>query len=332
MAMAHTACDGIHLEQDPKSGNWKVVSVLSKPSLWSRARGLRIFKNGWIRTGLACVVGAVVAMAFNHISPFNKAAPLPIAIAPQPEPIQPRSISLAQSSYAIEATDPSSLPPPIVVLSAAEEGISKSLADAAIPAASAASATSEAVALVHKTPAQTGPAPVQAGANTPAAKAAPIVQPLQPPAPVRAAAPLLPPAKLVATVPAPLPKAPPAQQVAAAATAKQSQPAGQDDGKLAVFNEPLQLAKPTQAPTLPPVVATAAQSQSQPGNKAQPPKNGIRMLAVQSATAIVVTNPTTRLPMVVKIGDQLPDGSVLKSIDKSASSAMSSRGDSIVLQ
>lgn len=107
-----------------------------------------------------------------------------------------------------------------------------------------------------------------------------------------------------------------------------------DDSPMAVFNEPLQLAKPAQQLTMPPMAKTGQELVSQGSSNNGKPIGAakVRMLAVQSPTSIVVTNPQNRLPMTVKVGDSLPDGSVLKSIDKTNATAVSSRGETLVLQ
>lgn len=112
---------------------------------------------------------------------------------------------------------------------------------------------------------------------------------------------------------------------------------GDDSNSMSVFNEALpslksttsisQLAAPVPAA---PVQATQSARVVQPTKAAQ--QATIRILAIPVNNSVVITDPSTRLPVVVKVGEVLPDGSVLKSADKATSTAVTSRGESISLQ
>jgi hypothetical protein len=109
-----------------------------------------------------------------------------------------------------------------------------------------------------------------------------------------------------------------------------------DASSMSVFNEPLPLLKssstisqsPAQSPVAPSTQVQAVQS----AKVVQPTKTPVRLLAIPANNSVVVTDPTTRLPVVIKVGEALPDGSTLKSADKASSTALTSRGESISLQ
>lgn len=132
------------------------------------------------------------------------------------------------------------------------------------------------------------------------------------------------PAKLSTTVPPIAPTAPPVNAKAPQAKAEESNP-------ISVFNEPLPLLKSPL--TMLPSPATSGQVQAvQAAKPVQPTKTAIRILAIPENNSVVVTDPSTRLPLLVKVGEALPDGTTLKSVDKANSSALTSRGESISLQ
>jgi hypothetical protein len=331
MALEHQSRDGQHLKQDSLTGAWQIVAGLQKPSLWTRVRNSKLYTNTYFRLGLACVAGALVSMTFNKIGTSPNGS-LPIAVQVENAPAPPKSISIESGTYALVPTDTSGLPPPIVVgpgADAENSPLPLELASVAVGTISnsldAAPTNESDSKAISKTGSSTA---IPANPHAPVAVASPV-------RPTINALPITPAAKL--PLPLPISVSPPkaaAQQVAASAKKTSSPVAGQDDGKMAVFNEPpLPLAKPATAAALPSPVTPSVQTAAALKSPASPSgKTGVRMLAVQSPTAIVVTNPSTRLPIVVKVGESLPDGSILKSIDKTASTAVSSRGEVLVLQ
>lgn len=327
MTLEHQAREGQYLKQDALTGNWQILSIRPKPSLWRRFRTSFLFTNAYWGAGLACAAGVLFAMAFNHIDFPTSPVSLPIAVMTS-EPTPPQSISIATSTYALELTDLGSLPPPIAVGSNTEGSTGPIPVDAGSVQAETtkpgvAAPLDKKAAELKPTAGSLPPPPIKA-------EVAPVATPSR--LPVSAAA-VKPAEKLPLPPSIHLPKAAVKQAVQTGPKAA-TQPEGQNEGKIAVFNEPLQLAKPSAGAVLPPPIASAPQTPASPRSPASSPsgKNGVRMLAVQGPTSIVVTNPSNRLPMVVKVGEALPDGSVLKSIDKTASTAVNSRGEVLVLQ
>jgi hypothetical protein len=55
-------------------------------------------------------------------------------------------------------------------------------------------------------------------------------------------------------------------------------------------------------------------------------------VAIANDTTIAVSDPSTGMPVARRIGDTLPDGSVLKSIDMTTGAAVISTGRRIALE
>lgn len=308
MALAHQARNGQHLIQDSESGDWQIVTAFKKPTLWAQFRNSKFYSNTYLRLGLACVAGAGISMGINHIKTSPEVF-LPITAHVSREPVPPISINLAPSAYALEPTDLSQLPPPIGMVQtdiASNGPLPEKFADDV-----------ESTKVIQPAAEQAKPSPK-----------APTVKAVSP-AVRLALSPLVPVAKPPMPIPATTPKAAHVQEPSPKMSNNTS---SKDDGKMAVFNEPLQVAKPPAAVTLPPLVSQGPTTSTATKNSTSSPsaRPGVRMLAIESPSAIVVTNPLTRLPIVVKVGESLPDGSVLKSIDKT--SAVNSRGEVLVLQ
>lgn len=334
MALEHNAKPGQYLLQDEGTGNWKIESSGQRASRWARLIASRFWTRGSFQVSAALLAGALIATGFTSLPPFT--AGLPFAPPSTNQPIHPQSISIAPSSYGSEPIDLSKLPPPIVEADAKplEDGASAQRADLSPPppAQQAPATAQKALAPAPNTAPAAAAKPPVTQSNVSSGKVTP--PPSQPAAPL--------PARLALPMPSPVAAAvvPERKAPAPVAQPKGQAPASPEDSKIAVFNEPaLQLAKPTaaQGNTSAPVVQAPAAASgpvvltAKAGTPAPGAKSSVRMLAVQDPASIVVTNPTTRLPMIVKVGQQLPDGSTLKSVDKAASTAVTSKGEQLVL-
>lgn len=328
MALDHQAKPGKYLVQEAETGAWMVESNLRRTSLLARLAAINLWKRKSFQISAALAAGVLCTLGLNHLS--GQKASLPFASPASPQATAPQSISLATATYAADPIDLSKLPPPIVEPDAsltepaqATESPSQQVpAVATAPLLPPAAPTSKPPTAV--VPANAGAAKVaQVPAKPPAS---PLPAQIKPPMP-----------SPVAAIKAPERTAPPTTPL------KPTVNPSADDSKMAVFNEPaLQLAKPNGAPAAAPATSGAVPVSGivssgpvllTPKVGTAPPasKTGVRMLAVQDSSSIVVTNPATRLPMVVKVGQSLPDGSTLKSVDKTALTALTSKGDQLVL-
>lgn len=328
MALDHQAKPGKYLIQEAETGAWMVESNLRRTSLLARLAAISFWKRRSFQITAALAAGVLCTLGLNNLSGQQSA--LPFASPAAPHATAPQSISLAPATYATDPIDLSKLPPPIAEpdASLSEPAQASETPSQQVPAAATTPVTPPAAPSLKQPPAVV---PASAGASKIAqVPAKPLASPL--PAPIRPPMP-----SPVAAVKAPDRKVP------AAAPVKPPANPSADDAKMAVFNEPaLQLAKPNGGPAAEPSTGGAVPVpgivSSGPvhltpkvGSTAPASKTGVRMLAVQDPSSIVVTNPATRLPMVVKVGQSLPDGSTLKSVDKTALTALTSKGDQLVL-
>lgn len=297
--MAHTAKPGLHLEQDAASGMWQIASHAPKltrlQKLWAKTAYLR--SNKWIVASAAGAAGVSLALLASNITTFSHSSNNPVVLfkaAPQPT----TSIALAAVDYGQPgASDSSALPPPV-----------------------------QNPGPLPQLPFQTDLAPLAANEPQPAgnnaASSRQTAQPRAIPADVPMAVfnePLQP--KTIATPQVSAPVQPGANQqpqsrlgpvVLSASSVTQS--------------KPVPNSKSVGVTSTAPNESAGAQSSGLTG------ESRAHILAVPNAEAIVITNPATRLPMMVKLGERLPDGSTLKSVDKNSSSAVTSHGETLSLR
>jgi hypothetical protein len=330
MALDHQARPGQFLIQETSTGAWSIEFYRKQTSLIAKLTGSRFWRRKSFQISVALAAGALFALGINNLSAFRSGLPFAPPGASQAKATQ--SISIAPATYAADPIDLSKLPPPV----AEQEARLPDPAPTAGVAGQVGQATPPAANLQVAQPAVSN-APQPTVSPTVTAATAKVAQPAaqaSPPLPAQIRPPMPSP---VAAANVPDRKAPPVP----AAPAKPAANTSADDAKIAVFNEPaLALAKPN--PGSPAAASGTAVIQGsvsagpvlltpKVGSASQSAKSGIRMLAIQDPSSIVVTNPTTRLPMVVKVGQSLPDGSTLKSVDKTALTAVTSKGDQLVL-
>jgi type IV secretory pathway VirB10-like protein len=297
VAMAHTAVSGLHLEQDEQTRLWRVSTRVPSQS-WLRRLSQTVRSRRAAKIGLA--LGTVLmAVAFAAIFSYVPSAGIlrndpPLALQPPPPEIaKPTSIEVAK-----------------------------------VPFPEGTFGTQEASPL---------PAPMfEAALNSaPVLPAMPLsrdkvksAQVIPPSAPVGAQKPKQEAPMAVFSEP------PPSSPVAssdAVKTPARAEPVDQSKNQLPK-QRPLELASSPANPPSAPTSKTPDMSGDAGSATARTNGNAIRILAVANSESIVVTNPTTRLPIVIKVGESLPDGTVLKSVDKAASTAQNSRGETLSLR
>ncbi|ABE47346.1 hypothetical protein [Polaromonas sp. JS666] len=335
MALDHQARPGQFLIQETGTGAWSIEFYRKQTSLLGKLAASRFWKRKSFQISVALAAGALFTVGINNFSAFRSGLPFAPPGASQAK--APQSISIAPATYAADPIDLSKLPPPIVE----QDGKlpESTLTAGAAGQAGQLSPPAQNLQVAQPAAPNSPQAAVSPTVNTATAKVAqpavqgapPLPAQIRPPMPSPVAAATVPDRKAPAVAPAPVK---PAANTSA------------DDAKIAVFNEPaLALAKPNPGPAAAAAAAaTAGTAAAQGGVSAGPvlltpkvgstppsSKSAIRMLAIQDPSSIVVTNPTTRLPMVVKVGQSLPDGSTLKSVDKTALTAVTSKGDQLVL-
>lgn len=293
IAIGHTAQPGLHLQQDEATGLWVIASHIPKTTRWTRfLQTVQSYRSS--KWMLACSAGVAGVVFAFAASQISGAWLLRKnpVVALQAAPLSTTSIAVAQVAYSSVQALP------------LQTGVLPLPIQTALPD--------------HQTP--NLPESFATGMPSPAL---PLSQEFKQPAP---------------------------------STKKPVK----DDAPMSVFNEPLQ-SKLAPVPTTAVVIAPQASARTPPvsltptrseapaknapqtfpvsvgnENRAEAQRSSaslpLSILAVHSQDSIVVTNPTTRLPMVVKVGDPLPDGSLLKSVDKTTSSATTSRGETLSLR
>ncbi len=324
--MAHTAKPGHHLEQDQGTRFWRVASHGPKLTLAQRFRAaVKAFAQSKVGiASVAAVAGVLLAMAANHLSGVSFRLNPELAFASPP---QTTTIDVAQVAYTSGQSGSGTdvlLPPPIQVQDPAM-GVQ-------IPLPTSAAIIPQSVSLPPVLPAVTAPkappkAPPSIAAKVSVKDDSPMSvfnEPLPSKSSVSVSPPPQSPPQANQSIQANQRPATPAVLVATKPPASQTTTVAAPVAKQAVVQPPVGNSATT-------IKATDVQlSQSNAGRGVT--QQQARILAVPDTGSIVITNPATRLPMVVKLGEPLPDGSTLKSVDKTASSAINSRGETLTLR
>ena len=330
--MAHTAVPGLHLEQDEATRFWKVAG--HEPKL-SHLRRLWLKLDAYRTKKVSVVVGAalgglMLAVMANQVSTLTLAHKNPgLSLKAPPVTSSTTSIDVSQVAYPDAQpafTETATLPVPILDVPAAAQPPNRPS-----PVIGNQAPIPNGLNLAAIT---TLPRSLPPDLSTPSVslKQAPK-QPVKDDAPMSVFnEPLHQPKAVVsppATVSALTTPSPPA--VKAAVVVQQATPA---HSKPVVLQQAtpsgVATSKVTDARST--LQGTNSSNDPQPENPGSPASVQTRILAIPNTDSVVVTNPSTRLPMVVKIGDRLPDGSVLKSVDKANSNALNSRGETLSLR
>lgn len=326
VSMAHTAKPGLHLEQDQGTRFWRVASHGPKQTLAQRFRAsVKAFAQSKVGiASIAAVAGVLLAMAANHLSGVSFRLNPELAFASPPKTT---TIDVAQVAYTSGQSGSGTddlLPPPIQVQDPAM-GVQ-------MPLPTSAAIIPPSVSLPPVLPAVSPPkappkAPPSIAAKVPVKDDSPMAvfnEPLPPKSPVSVSPPPQSPPQANQSIQATQRPATPVVLVATKPPASQTTTVAAPVAKQAVLQPPVGNSATT-------IKATDAQP-SQPNADRGVTQQQARILAVPDTGSIVITNPATRLPMVVKLGEPLPDGSTLKSVDKTASSAINSRGETLTLR
>jgi hypothetical protein len=299
--MAHTASAGVYIFQDPHSGVWQVGSSAAKQAFsqrfWLATLPLRSSKL--VIGGIAVTVGVSFSLLSSYYL-LNGDASINPTLALQPPAPLTQSVGLSAAPYMIPSlATAESLP------------LSTFPGSIELPPPLAVGQVSPLATRNNIAPFVVANARSQVPVKDQPKDESPLVifnQPL-PPKPAES-----PSAKQAS---GPLPKQTHLDPVVPVV---QTSPVRNDPSASPGPQKPVQLvaAANTADPAALPVRPSTSQS--------------VNILAVPTSESIVVTNPTTRLPMVVKVGDRLPDGSTLKTVDKSTSSATNSRGETLSLR
>lgn len=327
--MAHTAKPGLHLEQDQGTRFWRVASHGPKQTLAQRFRAsVKAFAQSKVGiASVAAVAGVMLAMAANHLSGVSFRLNPELAFASPPGTT---TIDVAQVAYTSGQSGSGTddlLPPPIQVQDPAM-GVQMALPTSAaiVPPSVSLPPVLPAVSQPKAPPKAQPKAPPTTAAKVPVKDDSPMAvfnEPLPPKSPVSVSPP-----------PQPLPQANPSvqatQRLATPAVLVATKPSASQTTTVAAPVEKQAVVQPPVGNSATTIKATDVQlSQSNAGRGVT---QQARILAVPDTGSIVITNPATRLPMVVKLGEPLPDGSTLKSVDKTASSAINSRGETLTLR
>jgi hypothetical protein len=324
VSMAHTAKPGLHLEQDQGTRFWRVASHGPKPTLAQRVRAsVKAFAQSKVGiASVAAAAGVLLAVAANHLSGFSFRLNPELAFA---SPTQTTTIDVAQVAYTSGqlGSGADALPPPIQVQDSA--------VGAQMPLPTSAPIIPPSVSLPPVVPAASPPkappkAPPPIAAKVPVKDDSPMAvfnEPLPPKNPVSVSPPPQSPPQANQSIQATQRPGSPAVLVATKPPASQTTNVATPVAKQAVVQPPVG----NSATTIKPTESQPTQPNAERGVAQQ-----ARILAVPDTGSIVITNPATRLPMVVKLGEPLPDGSTLKSVDKTASSAINSRGETLTLR
>jgi len=322
VSMAHTAKPGLHLEQDQGTRFWRVASHGPQPTLAQRFRAsVKAFAQSKVGiASVAAAAGVLIAMGANHLSGVSFRLNPELAFA---SPTQTTTIDVAQVAYPSGQSGSGAdalLPPPIQVQDQAV-GVQ-------MPLPTSAPIIPPSVSLPPVLPAVTPPkAPPPIAAKVPVKDDSPMAvfnEPLPPKSPVSVSPPPQSPPQANQSIQATQRPGTPAVLVATKPPANQTTTVAAPVAKQAVVQPPVGNSATT-------IKATESQP-SQPNADRGVTQQQARILAVPDSGSIVITNPATRLPMVVKLGEPLPDGSTLKSVDKTASSAINSRGETLTLR
>lgn len=320
IAMAHTATPGLHLVQDEVTRLWRVASHTPQLTRYQRfivnLEGFR--SNKWVLASIAGITGIVLSVLVGYLAKTDIARKNP-AVALQAAPSTTTSIDFSAVAYVpLQASAiANELPPPLADSSSSIQlPILPESVALGIPAAPYAPLALKVRDIPMAAPSEnqsTLPNKVKQAAKDDSPMAV-FNEPLQP--------------KTVLATPV----AAPAQTSLVTAQSKSSPVviAVTPQSKPQIVVSPKGAASnPVNAPDPTPAQASPGVNDSLTGRAVA--SQG-QILAVPNAESIVVTNPSTRLPMLLKIGDRLPDGSVLKSIDKSSSTATTSRGETLSLR
>lgn len=320
--MAHTSKAGLHLEQDQDTRFWRVASHGPKQTFAHRFRAsVKAFAQSKVGiASVAAVAGVLLGMAANHLSgvSFHQNPELAFASPPKTTTIDVAQVAYTSGQSGSGTND--LLPPPIQVQDPAM-GVQ-------MPLPTSAAIIPPSVSLPPVVPAVSPPkAPPSIAAKVPVKDDSPMAvfnEPLPPKSPVSVSPTPQSPPQANKSIQATQRPATPAVLVATKPPASQTTTVAAPVAKQAVLQPPAGNSATT-------IKATDAQP-SQPNADRGDTLQHARILAVPDTGSIVITNPATRLPMVVKLGEPLPDGSTLKSVDKTASSAINSRGETLTLR
>ncbi len=324
IAIGHTAVPGLHLQQDEVTRLWVIASQELKVTHRMRlSRALQFCRSSkWLVAGSAGVAGVVLALIAGQISGASLFHRNPV-VSLQAAPLSTTSIDVAPVAYAAVQPSPSAglvLPPPA-------QDPSPILQMPLLPEAAAIGM----------------PSPVLNGAQGVKQLAVVTKQPVKDDSSMSIfneplqAKPVA--ANQVTGAVAVSPQTPGRSQAVVLTQSHPENPAKNGAQARAQVNTPV-----SQSPAINTAIALRPPESAAPHaiapNGKESQAEGSRptsaqqtsILAVPNSDSIVVTNTTTRLPMVVKVGERLPDGSVLKSVDKSTSSATTSRGETLSLR
>ena len=300
--MAHTASAGVYLYQDPHSGVWQVGSSAKKQTFAQRLWLATLpFRSSKLVIGTSAATAGVILSLLASYFVLNGGLPKNPILALQPPPPSTQSVGLSDAPYmAANAPVAEALPLPT------------SPGEIQLPPPLIVKESQPLAPLGNMPPSVANVRP-QTPAKVQSKDEAPLAifnQPLQP--------------KAVESQPGKQPNGPLSVQTRAdsVVTGVQATPVRNDQSPTPGAQKTVQSA------------ATAGNSAADPAALVVRPSTpqAVNILAVHTAESIVITNPSTRLPMVVKLGDRLPDGSTLKTVDKSNSSATNSRGETLSLR